>query len=83
MNNKLVAKDVDQWLDEVDYSLINSTEYVPSSFALQYINFIKLVNANNPEANKSPAMLLTMLDKIVGKSEYLVNLCFRGSAKTT
>src|SRR5699024_2106909 len=42
-----------------------------------------LVNANNPEANKSPAMHLTMLDKIVGKSEYLVNLCFRGSAKTT
>lgn len=83
MNNKLVAKDVDQWLDEVDYSLINSTEYVPSSFALQYINFIKLVNSNNPEANKSPAMHLTMLDKIVGKSEYLVNLCFRGSAKTT
>lgn len=76
-------KDVDQWLDEVDYSLINSSDYVPSPFALQYVNFIKLVNAGSPEANKTPAMHLAMLDRLAGNSDYVVNLCFRGSAKTT
>lgn len=76
-------KTVDQWLDGVDYSYLNSNKYIPSEFALQFLNFIKLVNKDNPESNKSPAMHLAMLDGLTSRYSYLVNLCFRGSAKTS
>ncbi len=78
-----VKKELDVWLDEVDYAHLNSPEYLPSEFALMFMNFIKLVNGEQGEANKTPPVHLSMLDKIVASNDYIANLCFRGAAKTT
>lgn len=77
-------KSLDDWLKEVDYDYLNSSKYVPSVFALQFVNFIKLVNGSQGEGNKTPPMHLKMLDTITyRKSNHLVNLCARGTAKTS
>lgn len=78
-----VAKELDEYLDEVDYSVLNSPDYRPSPFALTYMNFIKLVNGTEGESHKTPPVHLKMLDKLAGSSSYVANLCFRGAAKTT
>lgn len=75
--------ELDQWLDRVDYSIINSAEYVPSEFALKFLNFIKLVNGGKGEDNLTPAFHLRMLDEVSSDSDMIANLCFRGSGKTT
>lgn len=74
--------ELETWLDEVDYTSLNSS-YVPSEFALIFMNFIKLVNGEEGEQNKTPPVHLKMLDKMVGSRRYVANLCFRGAAKTT
>ncbi len=79
----LLKQELDVWLDTVDYTELNSASYLPSEFALTFMNFIKLVNGAQGESNKTPAVHLKMLDKIVGDSAYIANLCFRGAAKTT
>ena len=79
----LLKQELDVWLDMVDYTELNSSNYLPSEFALTFMNFIKLVNGAQGESNKTPAVHLKMLDKIVGDSAYIANLCFRGAAKTT
>lgn len=79
----LLKQELDVWLDTVDYTELNSSNYLPSEFALTFMNFIKLVNGAQGESNKTPAVHLKMLDKIVGDSAYIANLCFRGAAKTT
>ena len=73
---------VDAWLNEVDYKLMEK-EYIPSPFALTFMNFIKLVNGTEGESNKPPVFHLKMLDKLATKEQYIVNLVFRGAAKTT
>ncbi len=78
-----IKKTVDEWLDEVNYYEFNHGNYQPSEFALKYVNFIKLVNGVEGEANKTPVMHLKMLDQIAGSKENIANLCFRGAAKTT
>jgi len=80
----IVKKTLDEWLDEVDYGWLNDGSYVPSEFALLYMNFIKLVNGAEGESNKTPPVHLKMLDKLSSStSELIANLCFRGAAKTT
>jgi len=54
VTNKI--KTVDNWLDEVDYSFLGSSKYIPTNFALQFVNFIKLVNGIEGESNKTPPM---------------------------
>lgn len=81
--SSIIKKDLDEWLNEVDYSSLTDGSYVPSAFALIFLNFIKLVNGVEGESNKTPPVHLKMLDKVVGDSDYIVNLCFRGAAKTT
>ena len=81
--SSIIKKDLDEWLNEVDYSSLTDGSYVPSEFALIFLNFIKLVNGVEGESNKTPPVHLKMLDKVVGDSDYIVNLCFRGAAKTT
>lgn len=78
----LIKQELDEWLDGVDYSEINSSQYIPSQFALTFMNFIKLVNGAQGESHKTPPVHLKMLDKIVGQSDYVANLCFRGAGKT-
>lgn len=76
-------KDLDEWLDSVDYKTLNSGNYVPTEFALTFMNFIKLVNGTEGESHLTPPVHLKMLDKVVTDIDYVANLCFRGAAKTT
>lgn len=76
-------KSVDQWLDDVDYSSLNDGSYVPTEFALKFMNVIKLINGKQGESHKTPVVHLKMLDKIQGKWARVANLCARGMAKTT
>lgn len=79
----LIKQDLDKWLDQVDYSYLNSPEYVPSEFSLLFTNFIKLVNGTAGETHATPPVHLKMLDKMTTRSDYVANLIFRGAAKTT
>ena len=76
-------KTVDDWLNSVDYGDLNSGHYLPGTFALKMMNFIKLVNGGEGEQHKTPVVHLAMLDKIAGDSTRIANLCSRGLAKTT
>ena len=80
---ELAKKTVNDWLDEVDYSGLNSGNYQPSIFALKMMNFIKLVNGGEGESNLTPVVHLVMLDKIAGEHKRVANLCHRGMGKTT
>lgn len=80
----MTKQSLEQRLKEVDYSFLNSEKYIPSDFAFRVTNFIKAVMADSPEKNKTPPFHLKMLDTILErKSNYVVNLMFRGSGKTT
>ncbi len=79
----LLKQTLDEWLDNVSYADINSSSFVPSEFALTFMNFIKLVNGVTGESHKTPPVHLRMLDKLVEPSSYIANLCFRGAAKTS
>ncbi|MGV8863285.1 MAG: hypothetical protein ACOH2T_19225 [Pseudomonas sp.] len=79
----ITPKSVDAWLDEVDYGFLNSGDYVPSEFALNFVNFIKLVNGDQGESHPSPVVHMAMLDKIAGPDPRVANLCSRGLGKTT
>jgi predicted phage terminase large subunit-like protein len=74
-------KTVDDWLNDIDYS--GDEGYVPSEFALEFVSFIKLVNGEKGEENKTPVIHYRMLDNIAGKTENIANMCSRGLAKTT
>ena len=74
-------KTVLEWIDGVSYE--EDPHYVPSQFALGFVTFIKLVNGNKGEENKTPVMHYRMLDNIAGKKQNICNLCARGLAKTT
>lgn len=79
----LIKQDLDVWLDQVNYQNLNNGDYIPTEFALTFMNFIKLVNGAEGESNKTPPVHLAMLDKITNPYSYIANLCFRGAAKTT
>ena len=73
--------DLDARLNMVDYQQF-LTNYRPTEFALEFVNFIKLVNGEEGEENESPIIHYDMLDQVV---QFVQNLfvSFRGSAKTT
>lgn len=75
------AKTVVQLLNEVDYG--DDPFYVPSEFALGFLNFIKLVNGGVGEENKTPVLHLKMLDQLIYGELDVLNMVFRGAAKTT
>lgn len=77
----LIAQSVEAWLEHVDYS--GDDDYIPSEFALEFVNFIKLVNGAEGEENLTPVLHYRMLDQIAGKKKNICNLLFRGSGKTT
>ena len=79
----LVKQKLDEWLNQVSYSELNATTYMPTDFALTFMNFIKLVNGVEGESHKTPPVHLKMLDKVITPNSYIANLCFRGAAKTT
>lgn len=74
---------LDDLIKRVDYRFLNSNLYVPSTFALEFMNFIKLVNGKEGESHKTPPMHLKMLDILANDEPWVVNLLFRGAAKTS
>ena len=70
-----------EWLNSVDYA--EDLAYLPSAFALEFTNFIKLVNGKEGEEHTTPVTHLRMLDNVHGPDQKIINMCFRGSAKTT
>jgi len=74
-------KTVEQYLENISYDV--DPDYVPSDFALQFVNFIKLVNGPKGEENKTPVMHYHMLDQIVDGETSITNMCARGTAKTS
>lgn len=79
----LLKQELDEWLDSVNYKFINDGSYIPTEFALVFMNFIKAVNGAQGESHKTPNVHLKMLDKLTEPNPYVANLCFRGAAKTT
>lgn len=76
-----MAASIEELLNEVNYGALAT--YAPDSFSLEFVNFIKLVSSEFPEENETPVIHLMMLDKLPTPSRRTINLCFRGSAKTT
>lgn len=72
---------VEDYLNNISYK--EDPSYVPSTFALNFINFIKLVNGSQGEEHKTPVIHFKMLDTVQGKDKDVINMLFRGSAKTT
>ena len=75
------AKTVEQYLKEVSYE--DTPGYVPSDFAIEFVNFIKLVNGEEGEENKTPLIHYKMLDTLDSDATAIANMIFRGAAKTT
>ena len=61
----LLKQELDGWLDQVEYGSLNSASYMPSQFALTFMNFIKLVNGSGGESHPTPPVHLKMLDKVI------------------
>ena len=76
-----IAKKVEWYVNNANYS--DDHNYMPSDFALEFVSFIKLVNGAEGEENKTPVLHYRMLDKIAGKEKNIINMLFRGAAKTT
>lgn len=81
MDKLVQEKTVEEYLREVDYG--KDVNYVPSLFALNFVNFIKLVNGGEGEENKTPIVHYKMLDNAQGDIQNTLNMIFRGSGKTT
>lgn len=79
--SNLIKKAVEEWLKKIDYSI--DPNYVPSEFALEFVNFIKLVNGEEGEEHATPVTHYHMLDMIAGSKQNITNLCSRGLAKTS
>lgn len=75
------APKVADYLEAIDYS--ENLHYVPSQFALDFVNLIKMING--PEAeNKTPVVHYQMIDKFVQDPTLdTINMCHRGIAKST
>lgn len=76
-----VVKSVESYLNDTSYPEVEN--YTPSSFALEFVTFIKLVNGEEGEEHKTPIVHYKMLDKIAGMKANILNMCSRGLAKTT
>lgn len=72
---------VEDFLNATSYEV--DPTYIPSDFALDFVNFIKLVNGEDGEENKTPVVHYKMLDTITDGGKRIINLCHRGIAKTT
>ena len=75
------TKTVEAWLQEVVYT--TDPNYVPSDFAFEFVNFIKLVNGAQGEEHLTPVVHYKMLDQVQGNRQNIANMCSRGLSKTT
>lgn len=72
---------VEDHLNNISYA--GDPKYIPSDFALQFVNFIKLVNGGKGEEHMTPVTHYRMLDKVSSGKNRVLNLCHRGLSKTT
>lgn len=72
---------VEDFLNATSYEV--DPTYIPSDFALDFVNFIKMVNGGEGEENLTPVVHYKMLDTITDGGKRIINLCHRGIAKTT
>lgn len=79
MDNKIDTITLENLVNNVNYKRMLK-HYVPSTFALEFINFIKLVNGTAGEENKTPVIHYHMLDQLLRSRDNLF-VSFRGSAK--
>lgn len=77
----LMSKTVREYLNEVDYKAMET--YKPSNFAIEFVNFIKLVTGQQGEENTTPVVHYKMLDGLVSNKNQIANMCARGMSKTT
>lgn len=77
----MTKKTVDDYLNEIDYEEVKN--YVPSEFAISYMNFVKIVNTGKSDIQASPPLHYKMIDGLVGSKTHIANLCSRGLAKTS
>ena len=70
---------LEKLIREVDYVKMGEN-YIPSKFAIKFINFIKLVNGEDGEENKSPLFHYDILDTVYKNKNVLI-ISFRGSSK--
>lgn len=78
-----VTSVIDGILNKISYNAANDESYIPSDFALEFVNFIKLVNGEDGEENLTPVLHYKMLDQLASNTPNIANMLFRGSAKTT
>lgn len=71
---------VEEYLNSVVYD--PEEHYVPSDFALEFVNFVKLVNGASGEENESPVVHYKMLDTLISKDQHVVQMACRGIGKT-
>lgn len=70
---------VEDYLNSVSYA--EDASYIPSQFSIEFVNFIKLVNGNEGEENKTPVLHYRMLDQIAKGEPRIANMIHRGAAK--
>lgn len=76
-----IAKKVAEYLNEVRYG--DDATYIPSVFALEMLNLIKLISGSDA-INVTPTVHLKMLDSFIDNSGLdVINLCHRGLGKST
>lgn len=76
---KVKTKSVDDYLNNIDYKFVG---YIPSEYALLFVNFIQEVN-DGAEENETPIFHLVMMDKIFTPQRRCAVFVFRGASKTT
>lgn len=81
MSVKKKTKTVEDWLNGIDYGDMDN--YVPTRFALKFINFIKMVNGADGEENLTPVVHMKVLDSFTTDKRYVANMMHRGIGKTT
>jgi len=87
LSDKILGKDekdnlsLETLIRNVDYKKLEK-DYIPSAFAIKFINFIKLVNGEEGEENKSPLFHYVILDDITKHKNNLI-VSYRGSSKTS
>lgn len=75
-------KQLEDYINEVDYDAMNSY-YQPSLEAIEFLNFIKMVNGSKGEENLTPVMHLVMIDALIHGADDNLFVVHRGGAKTT
>lgn len=75
------TKTVEDWLKEVDYS--EKYSYVPSEFAMKFVDMIQLIHGTEGTQNVTPEVHLRVLDNFITDKNFVVNMMHRGFGKST